>query len=161
MFLTADEGPQVKSHGALQRLEGSAKGIEEEAAGGHGGEEDHNTTEEDDGDMKACWDGTQQFWKDCEREQRETRRLTRPGERKHSEPPTCIQSIVANGNDQPQRQTTAMKGLSAFRIKPEQESDVSRGQSSPVAVAQKFLWTLICRRSGISVNRSPISRKGL
>lgn len=85
MFLTADEGPQVKSHGALQRLVGPAEGVEEEAAGGHRGEDDHNTTEEDDGHMEACWDGTQQVWEDWERKQRETCRLARPGERKHSE----------------------------------------------------------------------------
>lgn len=67
MFLTADDGPQVKSHGALQRLIRSAKGVEEEEAGGHRGEEDHSTTEEDDGDMEACWDGAQQVWEDWER----------------------------------------------------------------------------------------------
>ena len=34
--LTADEGPQVKSQRALQRLIGSAEGVEEEEAGGYG-----------------------------------------------------------------------------------------------------------------------------
>lgn len=62
--LTADEGPQVKSHGALQCLIWSAEGVEEEEAGGYGGEEDDNTTEEDDGDVEARWDGAQQVWED-------------------------------------------------------------------------------------------------
>lgn len=66
VFLTADEGPQVKSHGALQRLVGSAEGVEEEEAGGHRGEEDHHTTEEDDSDVEAGWDGAQQVRKDWE-----------------------------------------------------------------------------------------------
>lgn len=64
MVLTGDEGPQVKSHGALQRLVGSAEGVEEEEAGGHGGEECHNTTKEDDGDVEARGDGTEEVRKD-------------------------------------------------------------------------------------------------
>ena len=64
VFLTADDGPQVESHGALQRLVRSAEGVEEEEAGGHRGEEDHHTTEEDDGDVEAGWDGAQQVGKD-------------------------------------------------------------------------------------------------
>ncbi len=72
MFLTADKRPQVKSHGALQRLIRSAEGVEEEEAGGHRGEEDHNTTEEDDRDMEACRDGAQQIWEDWEKKQRKS-----------------------------------------------------------------------------------------
>lgn len=64
MVLTGDEGPQVKSHGALQRLIGSAEGVEEEEASGHAGEECHNTTEEDDGDVEARGDGAQEVRED-------------------------------------------------------------------------------------------------
>lgn len=68
--LTADEGPQVKSHGALQCFIGSTEGVEEEEAGGHGGEEDDNTTKEDDRDVEASWDSVQQVWEDWERNDR-------------------------------------------------------------------------------------------
>lgn len=64
MVLTADWRPQIKSHGALQCLIWSAKGIEEEEATSHRGEEDHNTTEEDDSDVEACWDGAQEVRED-------------------------------------------------------------------------------------------------
>ena len=62
MILTADGGPQVKSHGALQRLIGSAEGVEEEEAGSYGGEEDHGGAEDDDGDVETSRDGVQEVW---------------------------------------------------------------------------------------------------
>lgn len=67
MCLTADGGPQVESHGAVQRLVRSAEGVEEEETAGHRGEEDDSTTEEDDGGMEARRDGAQQVWEDWER----------------------------------------------------------------------------------------------
>lgn len=71
--LTANKGPQVKSHGALQRLVGSSEGVEEEEAGGNRGEEDDDTTEEDDGDVEAGWDGGQEVWEDWERRRAQVR----------------------------------------------------------------------------------------
>lgn len=99
MVLTGDEGPQVKSHGALQRLVGSAEGVEEEEARGHGGEECHNTTEEDDGDVEARGDGTQEVRKDWKTPRDSERRVRSAATTEVTEPQDTQPGLPVRGSN--------------------------------------------------------------